>query len=271
MLLFISFSQWKSQIRFRVSIHLMLLFIQLTNAAHHGCPVSIHLMLLFIREAFKDQTTVLLFQYISCYSLSPRNCDVTGTQSSFNTSHVTLYLGFDRSILEAFLFQYISCYSLSVTMPVWVKVPLVSIHLMLLFIPCRMYLKRTHEYVSIHLMLLFIAAVTQSKAALTGFNTSHVTLYPSAFWYSCSAIAVSIHLMLLFIGDNNYACIRESIVSIHLMLLFIQVPCIHIRLCCRFNTSHVTLYPLHDIFKTGKEKFQYISCYSLSGFSGIGA
>ena len=57
-----------------VSIHLMLLFI----AGFDVCTcfnffVSIHLMLLFIGESvISDDGTCMMFQYISCYSLSGR-------------------------------------------------------------------------------------------------------------------------------------------------------------------------------------------------------
>ena len=136
-------------------------------------------MLLFIREAFKDQTTVLLFQYISCYSLSPRNCDVTGTQSSFNTSHVTLYPGIPGRLHSCIPFQYISCYSLS--FPVFCPAPgdFVSIHLMLLFIgkyPVKTVSNKTRFNTS-HVTLYPKKSRATRNAAIC-FNTSHVTLYP---------------------------------------------------------------------------------------------
>ena len=57
-----------------------------------GMRVSIHLMLLFIWLCLYKVSCGLMFQYISCYSLSV----MAGTQgtfrTSFNTSHVTLYL-----------------------------------------------------------------------------------------------------------------------------------------------------------------------------------
>ena len=116
----------------------MLLFIQReTEVICSEVPVSIHLMLLFIEVSGVGSAVVEAFQYISCYSLS--NCKeyrlykqkgfntshVTlyrkpGTaklpaESSVNTSHVTLYLkSFIRHFTRSFWFQYISCYSLSV-------------------------------------------------------------------------------------------------------------------------------------------------------------
>ena len=41
--------------------------------------------------------------------------------------------------------------------------------------------------------------------------------------------------------------------------------------CCRFNTSHVTLYRIWIIKKVQGTRFQYISCYSLSNLDIITA
>ena len=54
-------------------------------------------------------------------------------------------------------------------------------------------------------------------------------------------------------------------VSIHLMLLFIgQYTSPGYTKLYRFNTSHVTLYPYDDTYDVVIHWFQYISCYSLS-------
>ena len=94
----------------------MLLFIQReTEVICSEVPVSIHLMLLFIEVSGVGSAVVEAFQYISCYSLS--NCKEYRLykQKGFNTSHVTLYLkSFIRHFTRSFWFQYISCYSLSV-------------------------------------------------------------------------------------------------------------------------------------------------------------
>ena len=103
----------------QVSIHLMLLFIlllsQICNIPH---PVSIHLMLLFIRRSFCILLRVLMFQYISCYSLSTQK----GIQEKRSRT-----------------FQYISCYSLSGSAALSETRSGVSIHLMLLFINNTLY------------------------------------------------------------------------------------------------------------------------------------
>ena len=76
-----------------VSIHLMLLFIVIYSSRSKAKNVvSIHLMLLFIEAALFSEQGDDVFQYISCYSLSPRKA-VTSIRWE--------------------QFQYISCYSLS--------------------------------------------------------------------------------------------------------------------------------------------------------------
>ena len=93
----------------------MLLFIQReTEVICSEVPVSIHLMLLFIEVSGVGSAVVEAFQYISCYSLS----------------------GKDGSIIyKCNSFQYISCYSLSTKCLLRKNGKVVSIHLMLLFIP----------------------------------------------------------------------------------------------------------------------------------------
>ncbi len=102
-----------------------------------GFLVSIHLMLLFIGHAQIQNAFNILFQYISCYSLSQKRFSL----SCFCTG-----------------FQYISCYSLSDFCPAFFYFPFVSIHLMLLFIRNPARTGYRYSCVSIHLMLLFIPA-----------------------------------------------------------------------------------------------------------------
>ena len=133
----------------------------------------------------------------------------SGHYGRFNTSHVTLY-PMERRIAETVnKFQYISCYSLSQSLQFLRLDPVVSIHLMLLFITLR--------------------RAKWSKNC--SFNTSHVTLYQcrilensesKPFQYiSCYSLSthrilisprsmrVSIHLMLLFIGLFNKMAHRK--------------------------------------------------------------
>ena len=163
-----------------------------------------------------------VFQYISCYSLSASSSALFALQLQFQ--YISCYsLSIQRILVRLLLiaFQYISCYSLSVPSPVlslidtcfntshvtlyrWIPNPVcmifvVSIHLMLLFIPlavqCNIAVVRFQyiscyslsvnplaslilDIVSIHLMLLFILPHHWlQNYADSGFNTSHVTLY----------------------------------------------------------------------------------------------
>ena len=76
-----------------VSIHLMLLFINVCRNSRRKCKnVSIHLMLLFIVNMWFMTRRNRRFQYISCYSLSSNEAGIK---------------------LVFLWFQYISCYSLS--------------------------------------------------------------------------------------------------------------------------------------------------------------
>ena len=147
MLLFVNQIEQGSNHLHHVSIHLMLLFICVCRTDYSiVSEVSIHLMLLFIQQHLWLLLNIVQFQYISCYSLSV----MAGTQgtfrTSFNTSHVTLYLwnvyqkwklklclntshvtlylasfsditfpnvGFNTSHVTLYLFQYFTCKCLS--------------------------------------------------------------------------------------------------------------------------------------------------------------
>ena len=102
---------------------------------HRFIVVSIHLMLLFIGHAQIQNAFNILFQYISCYSLSLMVLLSGFLILSFNTSHVTLY-------------RTLYCQNRQSV--------LVSIHLMLLFISSSKVHFINGWVVSIHLMLLFI-------------------------------------------------------------------------------------------------------------------
>ena len=162
-----------------VSIHLMLLFILFIECKKiYRRKVSIHLMLLFIKTKSNMWEIIIKFQYISCYSLSQLFSSQSYPARRFNTSHVTLYQWEQMKIKKSDVFQYISCYSLSNK---------------------AYYIKRTLIKVSIHLMLLFILLTSWRSSHRSSFNTSHVTLYPSASSSQATSTWVSIHLMLLFI------------------------------------------------------------------------
>ena len=271
--------------------------------------VSIHLMLLFISESVRGISALMKFQYISCYSLSEDGQVTMELQQCFNTSHVTLYrrewqkcLGIDAvSIHLMLLFIQLAWKHIHPDLFVSIHLMLlfikfgiilifslymVSIHLMLLFITEAAETRQRRSNVSIHLMLLFIIVDCGLLMDMTGFNTSHVTLYlrtlfitfnASMFQYiSCYSLSafsattlsdfcVSIHLMLLFIAVRGGEDFPGTVVSIHLMLLFIEMDLetypkkkdVSIHLMLLFIPS---LGRHEDLIRM----FQYISCYSLS-------
>ena len=91
-------------------------------------------------------------------------------------------------------------------------------------------------------MLLFILFSIPNFFANFNFNTSHVTVYPMHLRIASSDIAISIHLMLLFIINRKD----------------------YLRKKTNFNTSHVTVYRLEMSMYKFSYIFQYISCYCLS-------
>ena len=95
------------------------------------------------------------------------------------------------------------------------------------------------QYISCYCLSLRIMTVMYIN---TDFNTSHVTVYQHRSRRRKHNIAISIHLMLLFIVFR--------------------------RLCrsCKnnFNTSHVTVYHYKEHNPNRLHGFQYISCYCLS-------
>ena len=98
----------------------------------------------------------IMFQYISCYSLSEVSAIIAGPITRFNTSHVTLYPSTYRKENGMKLFQYISCYSLS-----YVNKKDKSIIQMF-------------QYISCYSLSNYTENIMEDKAS---FNTSHVTLY----------------------------------------------------------------------------------------------
>ena len=75
--------------------------------------VSIHLMLLFIQITMRFPHLVIQFQYISCCYLSRYFLSILAICRSFNTSHVVIYQHSDWFIFSGTMFQYISCCYLS--------------------------------------------------------------------------------------------------------------------------------------------------------------
>ena len=177
MLLFIT-ARDRDRLCYWVSIHLMLLFIELLSAriwiafvfqyiscyslslakeiAEMAIDLFQYISCYSLSELAKGyEAAYILFQYISCYSLSMISSVHLKITKCFNTSHVTLYRQ-SISLLHLYLkFQYISCYSLSIIETLW----------------------NVKKFVSIHLMLLFISLTILGIVQHPCFNTSHVTLY----------------------------------------------------------------------------------------------
>ena len=161
----------------------MLLFIQReTEVICSEVPVSIHLMLLFIEVSGVGSAVVEAFQYISCYSLS--NCKEYRLykQKGFNTSHVTLYRKPGTAKLPAessFNTSHVTLYHIRLVRKA--SADRVSIHLMLLFIGFssnHRYSGCQFQYISCYsLSALRVLSMYQKLS----FNTSHVTLYPSFY------------------------------------------------------------------------------------------
>ena len=187
--------------------------------------------------------------------------------SDFNTSHVTVYLVVDNNLPKSRKFQYISCYGLSLRIlctrdcctsfqyiscyglskeKTTGKTALViSIHLMLRFIPRNYITLDQIRRISIHLMLRFIVDIIKDLL--------------------CQA-DISIHLMLRFI--------QMFLLSVQLFQPFQYISCYGLSasvlqsqtLYHDFNTSHVTVYRQIRAAPFGMWIFQYISCYGLSRY-----
>ena len=237
-----------------VSIHLMLFFICiLLSVFLFRGRVSIHLMLFFITIRAIFFWIIILFQYISCYSLSFESQIGSREDFSFNTSHVILYrwkvqerlekncvsihlmlffIDFSRDFSSIFpSFQYISCYSLSEeTTKLVVKISVFQ------YISCYSLSGccRQDFYpfinVSIHLMLFFIITIFVSLI--------RYALFQYISCYSLSSVRHTGRFLL-------------NMVSIHLMLFFIKTQKEHVDYQRSFNTSHVILYRKRTAFKCG--------------------
>ena len=144
-------------------------------------------------------------------------------------------------------FQYISCYCLSSVIQVD-RFHASSFQYISCY--CLSYLRHVYSHLSLN------------------FNTSHVTVYryhSTSFFF---ATFISIHLMLLFIEEQEkveitytifqyISCYCLSILHVHIVLQFPY-----------FNTSHVTVYRQRNLQRFYNVGFQYISCYCLSHTKG---
>ena len=157
----------------------MLLFIQReTEVICSEVPVSIHLMLLFIEVSGVGSAVVEAFQYISCYSLSTSDA---GIAVFFCVSiHLMLLFIYPLSfrLFKSKMFQYISCYSLSQQLLRQIfredcfNTSHVTLYQKIRFMVCSTKNRFNTSHVTLYRIL-------PDKSAFIpfGFNTSHVTLY----------------------------------------------------------------------------------------------
>ena len=181
-------------------------------------------MLLFIPGYRWTSRASILFQYISCYSLS--NLLIMKRYCKNMFQYISCYsLSMTSKHYKYFQpkFQYISCYSLSRKYP-WGN--------------------QREIGVSIHLMLLFIEDELSKIADSGRFNTSHVTLYRYIrgiiiviLWFqyiSCYSLSIpedvqdKIKKLFQYISCYSLSVwsslsFLKWFVSIHLMLLFIRI------------------------------------------------
>ena len=165
----------------------------------------------------------------------------------FNTSHVTLYLKLNPKKVEYLTgFQYISCYSLSHVSGRNSATPF------------------QFQYISCYSLSIDAVGTTAMKVS---FNTSHVTLYQK--WtdlsinvrrmfqyiscYSLSGMGTRLELqskLFQYISCYSLSVTRVKIlgeadefqyISCYSLSVF-SCPCFYVLM--RFNTSHVTLYPV---------------------------
>ena len=106
---------------------------------------------------------------------------------------------------------------------------------------------RPVEKISIHLMLLFIRHRwwIKTKFPLFQYISCYCLSYQS--FHQAHLNHISIHLMLLFIPWHSGYLRTLDGISIHLMLLFIGRICRGSVANIYFNTSHVTVYRRMDI------------------------
>ena len=184
--------------------------------------VSIHLMLLFIAKTMANYVLEVLFQYISCYSLSPALGWKRGQRRTFQyISYYSLSSKLRAEHALGYQFQYISCYSLSE------RFGTIGVYPVLFqYIPCYSLSSLTDQMLKAICRFQYIPCYSLSRKwgkksrNARCFNTSPVTLYHMFGAIHIIKMKVSIHPMLLFIS----------------LKLFMDM----INHC--FNTSHVTLY-----------------------------
>ena len=249
MLLFIQIYHPCSRWFHEVSIHLMLLFISMNCWLLRIRCVSIHLMLLFIGLDTREASVSKRFQYISCCYLSNIKILVVLNWLLVSIHLMLLFIEILNTVKTTnTMFQYISCCYLSST-GYSRKLPgEVSIHLMLLFILSRFFICEIvteFQYIS----CCYLSEEEQKKR-LQMFMFQYI---------SCCYLSWERLKNLMIEGRFN----TSHVVIYPFKTLF---PSFTSR---GFNTSHVVIYQLHIWNLTRGKMFQYISCCYLSTMQGF--
>ena len=141
---------------------------------------------------------------------------------------------------------------------------------MLLFISARTIRKEHTYWVSIHLMLLFIPCRSDKYSPEYWFQYISCCYLSKQKFISGGKKAVSIHLMLLFILHLHTIHSIAYPVSIHLMLLFIKILKTNPNFVYKFQyISCCYLSEQKAIERIKIARFQYISCCYLSNIIGF--
>ena len=141
--------------------------------------VSIHLMLLFIQITMRFPHLVIQFQYISCCYLSRYFLSILAICSSFNTSHVVIYQHSDWFIFSGTMFQYISCCYLSD----WVRAEYAGL-LTFQYISCC-YLSQSRRFTSCYKQVFqYISCCYLSNICFPSINSYNMFQYISCCYLS---------------------------------------------------------------------------------------
>ena len=256
--------------------------------------VSIHLMLLFIAKTMANYVLEVLFQYISCYSLSPALGWKRGQRRTFQyISYYSLSSKLRAEHALGYQFQYISCYSLSE------RFGTIGVYPVLFqYIPCYSLFSLTDQMLKAICRFQYIPCYSLSKKLtktkyMDGcFNTSHVTLYRQFNGICSQYYYVSIHPMLLFIcagiaGGNAriefqyipcYSLSTAIVADMPTSMAFQYIPCYSLSLDWNVVPTDIISFQYIPCYSLSAaldrtlplvQQFQYIPCYSLSRIGRI--
>ena len=280
MLQFILFLLLFFYVSSRVSIHLMLQFIEADLSPSSSALEFQYISCcsLSISPRCQDNTRSL-FQYISCCSLSEKRCRWNDYQTEVSIHLMLQFIkGTVKFLGDCRMFQYISCCSLSsgdTELPFYFSgfnTSHVVVYLTFIALRKGISFRFNTSHVVVYLTELINISMFHSR-----FNTSHVVVYlPALFlevWFQYISCC-SLSLATLFSAAQT-SCFNTS----HVVVYHNRIPrnfhgligfntshvVVYLTFCIslagtstRFNTSHVVVYLALHLY------FQYISCCSLS-------